>query len=147
MRVAAAAISTLAAILACGSGEAAAQGPGQAPSRAFDGSWNVVVVCSTSADGARGYTWRFPATIANGVLHGQYGIADTPSSMALDGRIAPDGSALLFAYGQTGNPAYAVRRVQAASPFQYHVRTQFTAGHGDGTRLELRPCTLTFDRS
>jgi hypothetical protein len=118
----------------------------QAPVRMFDGTWYVVVACTTAEDGALGYNWRFQATIANGVLRGVYGIADTPSSMTLEGTIGPDGNALLFASGLTGKPAYNVRRVEPGRPFKYHAKTHFTATHGEGTRIELRPCTLTFDK-
>jgi hypothetical protein len=30
--------------------------------------------------------------------------------------------------------------------FGYHIRAHFDEKHGDGTRVEGRPCTLEFDR-
>ena len=53
----------------------------------FDGTWAVTLVCPQAADGAFGYTYRFGATVTDGVLHGENGVRGMPSWLALDGRI------------------------------------------------------------
>ena len=128
-------------IIAHGSG---AQTPTAVPSR-FDGAWQVTVQCAT-AKGAAGYRWVFPATVANGRLHGEFGVRDSPDSFILDGPVQPDGAALLYGHGRTGNPGATVGSVNAGTPFAYHVKAQFDANHGTGQRVELRPCALDFVR-
>lgn len=138
-----------AAIVACGlvlqpGGSGALHA--QARAGAYDGNWNVILVCSTAADGARGYTFRFPAIISGSVLRGENSFPGTESWLRLEGAIQPDGSALLTAHGLTGNPGNSVGRVSALTPYGYHVRARFDARKGQGTRVELRPCTLSFEK-
>ena len=123
---------------------AAAQ-PG--PASPFDGNWAVTLVCPAASDGARGYTYRFPAIVGNAMLQAENGVRGTMEWLLVEGRIGPDGAALLSAQGLTGNPAGSVGRVAAMTPYAYHVRARFTPSHGEGTRVETRPCTMAFDRA
>jgi hypothetical protein len=129
---------------------AAQSAPSTAPSpmstgaSAFDGNWAVTIACEAAADGARGYTFRFPARIDDGALHGEKGTKGEATWLTLDGRLKADGSSTLTVHGLTGSPDYNVGRVAQLTPYTYHVTAQFEAAHGTGTRVELRPCTLEF---
>jgi hypothetical protein len=115
-------------------------------SRSSDGNWVVTMVCGPTADGARGYSWSFWAQVANGVFRGVYGTEGRPPWLRLEGPIAPDGSAMLVAQGQSGDPDYSVRHVGAGFPLHYRVQAQFSGSRGSGRRLDNRPCDLTFVR-
>jgi len=128
----------LAAALA---GAARAQGRNQ-----FDGTWLVALQCDAARDGAAGYTFTFAASVKDGVLHGDHGVPGQAASLSLDGTIQPDGRALLFAHGLTGDPTYNVGRVAPVTPYSYHLQSRFEGGHGTGTRLELRPCSAVFTK-
>jgi hypothetical protein len=110
----------------------------------FDGVWDVKVDCPDHPDGALGYTYVFVAAVKDGLLRGEYGTLGNPASLLLQGRIRPDGSARLDAKGHTGNPKYAVKGVQSATPYQYQVEAQFEGAHGSGRRTQTRSCILTF---
>ena len=110
----------------------------------FDGAWAVTLVCPQAVDGAFGYTYRFGATVTDGVLHGENGTRGMPSWLALDGRIQPDGTALLSAEGLTGTPEYAVGRVPKMTSYRYRATARFSGTRGTGSRTEVRPCTLDF---
>ena len=84
--------------------------------------------------------------MVDGVLHGENGTRGMPSWLALDGRIQPDGSAVLAADGLTGPPQYSVGRVVKLTPYHYHVNARFSPSHGTGARIETRPCNLDFAR-
>lgn len=113
---------------------------------AFDGEWNVALNCSTSPDGALGYTFYFPARVTGGVLKGEHGTSGQPAWLSLEGRIGPDGSATLLARGLTNRPVYTMGRVSTGTPYFYHVNARFDARHGTGQRVEGRECTYTFTR-
>jgi hypothetical protein len=119
----------------------------QAPTTAFDGTWLVIVSCTAASDGALGYTYRFPASISDGVLHGEHNAEGLPGWLTIDGTIKPDGSAILLAHGLTGRRAYSVDRVQPLTAYAYHVTAHFGPTQGTGTRIELRPCDLQFSKS
>ncbi|MGG5821197.1 hypothetical protein [Falsiroseomonas sp. HW251] len=114
----------------------------QAPS-AFDGTWDVTVACTNAADGALGYTLRFPARVEAGLLVGDY---RGDGTLHLEGPIRPDGTARLRAVGTTGDPNRAVGRVPRQSDYRYTVEARFAGNSGTGRRLETRPCDLTFRR-
>ncbi|MBD5657288.1 MAG: caspase family protein, partial [Candidatus Eremiobacteraeota bacterium] len=114
---------------------------------AFDGTWAVTLTCLVAADGALGYTYHFSARVRNGTLHGEHGTEQQASWLVIDGRIEPDGSSMLNAHGLTGSPQYAVGRVAPLTAYAYHVTAHFDAARGTGTRVELRPCTLLFEKS
>jgi hypothetical protein len=128
--------------------EASAATPAPAATASsYDGKWYVVIACGVAPDGALGYTYRFEATVAAGYLHGEHGTRERASWLSLDGPIAADGTALLAANGFTGRPDYSVGRVDSRTPYAYHVKAHFDAKRGTGTRLELRPCTVQFEKS
>ncbi len=116
------------------------------PRSPFDGTWLVVLTCTAAHDGASGYTFRFPATVQNGTLHGENGVRGQAGSMSLDGSIAADGQAMLVAQGLTNNPVYSVGRVPPAMPYTYHLQSTFQPTRGTGKRIELRPCEAVFSR-
>jgi hypothetical protein len=131
----------LAVILGLLSTGASAQGSGS-----FDGNWMTTVACGPTADGTRGYTLSFWAQVANSMLRGMYGTEGQPPWLRLEGPIGPDGSAMLIAQGQSGDPDYAVGRVRTGTRVNYRVQAQFTGSRGSGRRLDNRPCDLTFVR-
>jgi hypothetical protein len=121
----------------------------QQPTRRFDGIWDVVLTCP-SEGAAAGYTFRFYARIADGTLHAQYGIASNPASLALDGSLADDGTALLNANGRTGSVEHNVAKFKSASPgtaYSYGVQAKFTDRQGSGSRIDgIRTCNYGFTK-
>jgi len=87
---------------------------------------------------------RFPVEVKDGVLSGQYGADGQPSSVALKGKIQPDGKAIVDARGVTGDPNRTVGKHSRGSGYSYRVDAQFDEARGAGERVETRPCTLTF---
>ena len=77
------------------------------------------MACGPTADGTRGYNLSFGAQVANGMPRGVYGTEGRPPWLRLEGPIAPDGSAMLIAQGQTGDPDYAVGRVRTGNRVSY----------------------------
>src|SRR3981081_347931 len=65
----------------------------------FDGTWSVLQVCDSTQEGARGYTWRYDATVKDGHLLGHYRNKGQSPSLTLEGQINPDGTATLVAEG------------------------------------------------
>ena len=109
----------------------------------FDGTWDTTVSCSNTA-GALGYSYQFPSTVKNGVLHGVKGDAGKPGWLQLDGKILPDGTMKIYAKGLVGAKEYAVGRRPAGSAFGYHIEGKFSEKEGNGKRVEGRPCEVTF---
>jgi hypothetical protein len=118
-----------------------------AAAQPFDGSWQVVIDCTPTPDGARGYRWRFDAQVRDGSLLGQFHEPGTNASGTLSGIIRPNGDALLRMNGNTGSPQYSVGQVAVGTPFHYTVTAHFAATSGSGQRNELRQCDLTFTRN
>src|SRR5690242_12996909 len=114
--------------------------------RSFDGNWATTVACGPTEDGTRGYTLSFWAQVSNGMLRGVYGTEGRPPWLRLEGPIAPGGSAMLIAQGQSGDPDYAVGRVRTGTRVSYRVQAQFAGSQGSGKRLDNRPRDLTFVR-
>jgi hypothetical protein len=113
----------------------------------FDGSWGVIALCPSTADGAFGYTLQFTAEVKAGMLHGQYGTAGQPASLALDGVIQPDGTAKLAAKGFTGDPDYTQAKAKPSTPYGYDVTARFEGSRGTGTRVGGRICNYSFQRN
>jgi len=114
---------------------------------AFDGAWNVTIVCANAFDGAAGYTLNFVAQVRGGAIDGRYSNPRTDAAALLSGRIQPDGAALLKVDGTTGRVEYSVGRVQPGTPYHYTANARFSGRSGAGTRNELRRCDLSFSRS
>jgi hypothetical protein len=112
----------------------------------FDGDWDTILSCPNS-NGALGYSFKFLSTVKNGLLHGEKGRRDEAGWLQLDGKILDDGSADLYVDGLVGAAPYAVGQRPAGSKYGYHVTSKFTGQSGSGTRVEGRPCTVTFSRN
>ena len=112
----------------------------------FDGLWVVTVVCSDLPSGVLGYTLEVQAEVRDGVMQGPTGTPGASGLQSITGPIRPDGTALLQVRGVTGDPRFNVGRVQRGSPYAYRVNARFDERQGHGTRLELRPCELSFLR-
>jgi hypothetical protein len=109
----------------------------------FDGAWNVTVECPAH-QGASGYTIRLLAQVRDGELAAQQGGVGQPGSLALSGKIQPDGKASIDARGMVGDPRTAANRLSQGSPYAYRVDALFDGARGVGNRTEIRPCSLTF---
>jgi hypothetical protein len=116
-----------------------------APHRHFDGSWTTVLSCP-NARGALGYSFEFPATVHDDVLHAQKGTQGEPGWLQIDGAIGADGAATLYAKGLVGAAPYAVGDRPAGTEYGYHIEAHFAAATGSGQRVEGRPCSVTFTR-
>ena len=134
--------SSLLALCALGAWVCAAAG---APHHHFDGSWTTVLSCP-NARGALGYSFEFPATIRDDVLHAQKGTQGEPGWLQIDGVIGADGAANLYAKGLVGAAPYAVGERPAGTEYGYHIDAHFAAASGSGQRVEGRPCSVTFTR-
>lgn len=113
---------------------------------AFDGTWLVLYSCTVARDGAAGFSLNFLASVRDGVLHGERGVRGQARSLALDGQIQPDGSAMLAGQGVTGNAEYSVGRIAAGTPYRFYLQSRFEGTHGMGKRLEVRPCEAVFTK-
>lgn len=109
----------------------------------FDGTWDVTLACSPQ-DGALGYSFQLIAHVKDGVFHGQYGTDGTPSSLTLDGKINPDGNAVITASGFGGDAKYLIHHARKGIPYAYHIEASFVGSHGTGKRVEDRPCNFMF---
>jgi hypothetical protein len=111
----------------------------------FDGVWQTTLSC-TNANGALGYSCRFPSTVKNGVLHGEKGTAHEAGWLQVDGSLRPDGVADLYVEGLVGAAPFAVGQRPAGTPYGYHVDARFSLDHAEGHRVEGRPCTVVWSR-
>jgi hypothetical protein len=125
----------------------AAPAADRSAARRFDGVWDTTVSCPDVKEKGRlvkGYMLQFPVGIENGMLRGEHGAQNVSGWLSLEGRIEPDGSALLMARGLTGDPDFTLDRLQSGSPYAYSVKAHFDESRASGKRVELRPCELTF---
>jgi class 3 adenylate cyclase len=111
----------------------------------FDGSWTTTLSCPPAA-GALGYSNQFTAQVKDGHYYGSYGTPGQPSSLTLDGKIQPDGTADIYAKGFVGSSAFAVGNVSKGTPYGYHITGRFEGSKGTGNRVEGRPCNFDFVR-
>jgi hypothetical protein len=109
----------------------------------FDGTWNVTLSCE-AAWGLHAYAYQFTATVASGLLHGQYGTPGHSSSVALDGTIEPTGTAALFAKGLSGEPDHRFTNPPQSAPYAYRVTARFDGSQGTGSRVQGGDCSFTF---
>jgi hypothetical protein len=125
----------------------AATAPGMQGARAagkFDGTWSVTLTCQTGPDGAYSYTFHFPATVVDGVLHGERGNKGRGGWFTLDGKIEPDGGSTLIGQGLTSAPGYTVGHMDPLTPYEYNVSAHFDASSGTGSRTTTRRCDFVF---
>ena len=111
--------------------------------RRFDGTWDTILTCPNS-NGALGFSYHFDSTVKDGLLHGEKGDKGQPGWLQLDGKIPVDGSASLYAEGLVGAAPYAVGQRPKGTQYGFHVASMFTDRSGTGTRVEGRPCSVTF---
>jgi hypothetical protein len=114
--------------------------------RRFDGKWQTTVSCDPSR-GALGFSYRFTSVVKDGHFHGLRGTEGQPSSLLIDGTISDDGTGSLYADGLTGSKEFVPGTDTAkGTEFGYHIKAHFELRHGEGTRVEGRPCTLEFEK-
>jgi hypothetical protein len=111
----------------------------------FDGLWQTTLSC-TNANGALGYSFRFPSTVKNGVLHGEKGTAHEAGWLQIDGSLRSDGMADLYVEGLVGAAAFAVGQRPTGTPYGYHIEARFSGDRAEGHRIEGRPCTVLWTR-
>jgi len=117
-----------------------------ADAQAFDGEWSVVQACEATQEGARGYTWRYGATVKGGHFVGQYRNTGQSPSMTLEGQIKTDGSASLAARGISGSADYNQKFATTASPIAFQVTAKFSGTTGTGERVGSRACKFSFTK-
>jgi len=80
-------------------------------------------------------------------LHGLHGTEGQPSSLKIDGTIAPDGTSKLYAIGHTGSKEYVPGRdTPRGTEYSYSIEAHFAGSTGSGRRVDGRPCTLAFTK-
>jgi hypothetical protein len=111
----------------------------------FDGVWQTTLSCENS-HGALGYSFRFPSTVKDGVLHGEKGAPHEAGWLSIDGSLGSDGVADLYVDGLVGASAAAVGQRPVGTQYGYHVAARFMGDRAEGHRVEGRPCTVIFIR-
>ena len=112
----------------------------------FDGAWSVLQVCNSTQEGARGYTWRYDATVKNGHLVGQYRSKGQRPSLTLEGQVKPDGSASLIAKGISASSDYNTGFAPPQSRISFRVIARFEATVGTGSPVGVHGCKFTFNK-
>jgi hypothetical protein len=107
----------------------------------FDGTWDTVVVCETTPQGAKGFRWQFNSIVQNGVLVGKRNMPNG-ERYTLEGSIRPDGTSDLHATGISGDSDYNYKFTPKGTPIDYLVKVQLATGKGE--RQNQRICHFTF---
>src|SRR5262245_14007873 len=110
----------------------------------FDGIWSVKMVCPQMSNGISGFTLGFAAQVKNGVFHGDIGVEGQPGWRTLDGKIEPNGSALLKERGLHADPN--PYKIKPGTPYSNDTAAQFDATRGTAKRVTGRQCDYTFTR-
>jgi hypothetical protein len=111
-------------------------------SNGFDGTWRTTFTCPNVGQ-VPGFSYKFPASVADGAYHAQKGKTGERNSLGLDGRIEPDGTAAFIGKGVVGLSILA-SGAPPGSAYSFHASAQFGAKSGVGKRIEGRPCILKF---
>jgi hypothetical protein len=110
----------------------------------FDGTWMTTVSCGAIRD-ALGFSYRFPSEVKDSSFRGLHGAEGKPGFLLIEGKIAEDGRAELYATGKTGSKEYVPGRdTPRGTDYGYHIKAKFSETKGTGTRVEGRPCSLEF---
>ena len=110
----------------------------------FDGKWQTTLSCANYRD-ALGYSYQFVSIVKDGALHGVHGTEGEPGSLVVDGTIAADGKASLYAKGRTGSKEYVPGRdTPRGTEYGYNIDAHFDGTTGAGKRVEGRPCSYQF---
>lgn len=112
----------------------------------FDGTWSVLQICNSTQEGARGYTWRYDATVKHGHLVGQYRSKGQRPSLTLEGQVKSDGSAFLIAEGISASSDDNIGFASPQSRISFRVIATFEATVGTGSRVGVRGCRFTFSK-
>ena len=111
----------------------------------FDGAWTVTVACPEAA-GAMGFSYQITGAVHQSLFHAERMHAGEPGWLVIDGPIAADGQAKLYAKGQVGAAQFAVGQRPKGTEYGYHVDARFEGDRGSGRRVEGRRCDLDFVR-
>jgi len=112
----------------------------------FDGKWQTTVSCDASRGGL-GYSYQFISEVKDGNFNGLHGTEGQPGFLRIMGTIHDDGDGRFYANGMTGSKEFVPGTDTAkGTEFGYHIRAHFDQRHGDGTRVEGRPCTIEFEK-
>jgi hypothetical protein len=116
------------------------------PSTRFDGAWEVTITCPSSPEnpGVKGYSYRFPATVKDGLLVGSHLAEGEAGSLRIEGVIPSDGKAQLKGWGHTGGAEYNLKHAAAGTRYGYGIRARFEETRGTGRRVDGRVCHFSF---
>jgi uncharacterized caspase-like protein len=115
--------------------------------RRFDGTWLGTYTCPP-AKGVGGFRMTFIADVKDGVFHSQIGEVGKPSSHTYDGKIKPDGTALISSNFFTGNPNVTAGHPPIGTPGSHVVTAKFEESSGTGTQLGPgRICNYSFAKN
>ncbi len=117
---------------------------GPATGKNFDGTWQTIWTCQNLGQ-YPGYSYQFNGQVMGGVYHGLRGEKGQPSSMVLDGKIESDGAAGFFGEIIVGSSVVGLGAARG-TPSDFHAIASFQNSKGSGSRIEGRPCTLSFQR-
>lgn len=110
--------------------------------KTFDGRWQTTWTC-TNVGQFPGYSYRFVGQVKDGAYSGMRGIKGQPGSLDLSGKIEPDGTAAFF--GEIiVNSSLVGMGAARGTPSDFHAIAQFRQTTGTGTRIEGRPCSVSF---
>ncbi len=110
----------------------------------FEGNWSATVNCPREPGGARGYTYRFTASVKGGALHGENGRCGTPGSLTITGHVATDGAVSFNAHGIVNNPKYALKHRKMGVKYAYSAIGRFSGRHGNAHRTHGWTCNYSF---
>jgi hypothetical protein len=120
----------------------------RAEAASFDGRWAVTLNTPEYKDPtgvvSLAYTFQFFAEVKDGVIHGEHGTKGQPAWLEIDGKIGPDGAAMLHAKGITGRRDYNLAHAATGRPYEYDIKAHFTATQGSGSRIGGRLGYYTF---
>jgi uncharacterized caspase-like protein len=115
--------------------------------RRFDGTWLGTRSCPPSGDQALQDRLQFVGLVKDGILHGQYGEVGKPDSQTFDGRINPDGSALISVKVLKGGPLASVDRSQPDNSSGYVATANFLDTGATGMNIATdRICRFNFTK-
>ncbi len=93
------------------------------------------------------FSYQFMSVVKRGDFDGLHGIDGQPGFLHIKGTILDDGTGKLYANGMTGSREYVPGTdTPRGTEFGYHITSHFDKRHGEGTRVEGRPCTLEFEK-
>jgi hypothetical protein len=120
------------------------------PVEAFDGQWDMQLVCPShqakSGRVAEGYKISFPVSIKNGRLEGEQLNPPPDAGLRYKGTVDAKGRLTILAEGRSGNPRFTLGASPSGSPYRYSLEGHLNASDGLARRLEDRPCDARFQK-